>query len=147
MFFFKKLTENASAPKRANSLDAGYDLASSEDMVIKPQERGIVPTGLAISFPANYHNFNLYARIAPRSGLAAKNGIDVFAGVVDAGYRGEIKVIIYNSSSQEFVIKKGDRVAQLILEMIITPNPIEAKELSSSGDERNILGFGSSGVN
>jgi dUTP pyrophosphatase len=155
---FYRLNENAVIPRRANLLDAGYDLSSSEDTCIPPLSRQIVSTGLVVYIPQIPSPFGLnlkfYARIAPRSGLAAKNGIDVFAGVVDAGYRGEIKVILFNSSNENFVIRKGDRIAQMIIETIITPeieevsSSSELEELSSldSQDSRGVGGFGSSGV-
>jgi dUTP pyrophosphatase len=138
--YIKLLNENAVSPKKANKFDAGYDLSSIEDMIIPANSRAIVPTGIAVATP-----INTYARIAPRSGLAAKHGIDVFAGVVDAGYRGEIKVILFNSSNEDFTIKKGDRIAQLILEMIATPETIITNDLPSI-DDRGEGGFGSSGV-
>jgi dUTP pyrophosphatase len=138
--YIKLLSEDAVAPKKANKFDAGYDLSSIEDMIIPVNSRAIVPTGIAVATP-----INTYARIAPRSGLAAKHGIDVFAGVVDAGYRGEIKVILFNSSNENFIIKKGDRIAQLILEMIATPETIITNDLPSI-DDRGEGGFGSSGV-
>ncbi len=144
-----RLNEDAIIPRRANLLDAGYDLSSSEDTCVPPLSRKIVSTGLVIFLPHSESKiFGFYARIAPRSGLAAKNGIDVFAGVVDAGYRGEIKVILFNSSNENFVIKKGDRIAQMIIETIITPEIEEVSEFSSldSQDSRGTGGFGSSGV-
>ena len=149
-----RLNEDATIPRRANLLDAGYDLSSSEDTCVPPLSRKIVSTGLVISLPQisdlNPSGLKFYARIAPRSGLAAKNGIDVFAGVVDAGYRGEIKVILFNSSNENFVVKKGDRIAQMIIETIITPEIEEvssSEELNSKNlDARGDGGFGSSGV-
>ena len=96
-------------------------------------------TGLSISFPAG-----LYARIAPRSGLALKKFIDVGAGVVDADYRGEVGVVLFNHGDQDFQVKMGDRIAQLILERIDTP-PVE--EVSGLGETvRGTSGFGSTGM-
>ena len=158
-----RLNEDATIPRRANLLDAGYDLSSSEDTCVPPLSRKIVSTGLVISLPQSESlgpsdlqskNLKFYARIAPRSGLAAKNGIDGFAGVVDAGYRGEIKVILFNSSNENFVIRKGDRIAQMIIETIITPEVEEVSPFQSlgtfdsegSGDSRGTGGFGSTGV-
>jgi dUTP pyrophosphatase len=154
-----RLNEDAIVPRRANLLDAGYDLSSCEDTCVPPLSRKLISTGLAISLPESLESSGLkilkfYARIAPRSGLAAKNGIDVFAGVVDAGYRGEIKVILFNSSNENFVIRKGDRIAQIIIETIITPEIEEVSSFESlgtkgsggSGDSRGTGGFGSSGI-
>lgn len=83
-------------------------------------------------------------RIAPRSGLAAKNFIDVGAGVIDADYRGQVKVLLFNHSDADFVVKEGDRVAQLVLERIYTPEVVEVQELEES--VRGAGGFGSTGV-
>ena len=152
-FCVKLINKNATLPRRANSLDAGYDISSCEDTCISARSRKLISTGLMISIPGN-----TYARVAPRSGLAVKNGIDVFAGVIDAGYRGEVKVLLYNSSDEDFIIKIGDRIAQIVLEQIITPEVIEVysdEELNSynivldndiSLNTRGDGGFGSSGV-
>merc|ERR1719319_237928 len=85
-----------------------------------------------------------YARLAPRSGLAWKHGIDVFAGVIDADYRGEVKVILYNTQDEAFTVKTGDRIAQLILEQIATPEVAVVEDLEAS--VRGSGGFGSTGV-
>ena len=96
-------------------------------------------TGLSISFPAG-----LYAKIAPRSGLALKKFIDVGAGVVDSDYRGEVGVVLFNHGDQDFVVKMGDRIAQLILEKIDTPPVEEVQALDNT--VRGAGGFGSTGV-
>lgn len=135
----KLLNEKASLPTRATSGSAGYDLKSSEEVIIKAHERGIVKTGISIEFPSGH-----YVRLAPRSGLTVKNGIDVGAGVIDEDYKGEICVILFNHSNTDFVIKHGDRIAQMILEKI---SILEIEEVSSIQDtERGTNGFGSSGV-
>jgi dUTP pyrophosphatase len=112
----QKLSPNAVIPKQAHQFDAGYDLYASEDAIVDPQQRALIKTGIAVSIPAGY-----YGRIAPRSGLAHKYGINVLAGVVDATYRGELGVILINHGCSEggpcrHVINKGERVAQLIIE-------------------------------
>jgi dUTP pyrophosphatase len=143
-FCVKLLNQYASLPRRANTLDAGYDISSCEDASIPPLSRKLISTGIIISIPKN-----TYARVAPRSGLAVKNGIDVFAGVVDAGYRGEVKVLLFNSSNETFNIKIGDRIAQIILEQIITPEVVQVEtleDLNTSSDSRGDGGFGSSGI-
>jgi dUTP pyrophosphatase len=135
----KKLVAHAVAPMRATHNSAGYDLSSAVDAVIPPNGRLAVSTGIAIGLPDN-----TYGRIAPRSGLAYKFGIDVFAGVIDADYRSEVKCILYNSDDQPFVIKTGDRIAQLILEVIKTPDVAIVLELSET--VRGAGGFGSTGI-
>ena len=102
----QKLTNNAALPKRSTEGAAGYDLCAAQDCTIPASGKGLVKTGLSISFPPG-----LYARIAPRSGLALKRFIDVGAGVVDADYRGEVGVVLFNHGDQDFEIKMGDRIA------------------------------------
>ena len=95
---------------------AGYDLYVANSCAIPSQGKGIVETRLAVSLPPG-----TYARIAPRSGLAIRNFIDIGMGVVDSDYRGEIKVALFNHSAEDFIVQAGDRIAQLILERIETP--------------------------
>jgi dUTP pyrophosphatase len=154
-----KLHKAAILPFRANKSDAGYDLCSVKDMVIGPMERAIVPTGISIEIPEGY-----YGRVAPRSGLAVKKFIDVLAGVVDSGYRGEIGVVLVNlnlpevlfnpsrkttafesafGSKNKFSISRGDKIAQLIIEKC---HDIQWKEASLSGTERGDKGYGSSDI-
>lgn len=125
---------------RLSQTDAGIDLRSKQDYDIKPQHRCLVGTGISMSIPPGY-----YGRIAPRSGLALKYGIDVLAGVVDAGYRGEICVILYNTDKDNlFHIKTGDRIAQIIIEKYYPMDFVEVEKLDES--IRGNSGFGSSGV-
>ena len=135
----KKLVAHAIAPMRATEGSAGYDLSSAVDAVIPPNGRLAVSTGIAIGLPEG-----TYGRVAPRSGLAYKFGIDVFAGVIDQDYRGEVKAILYNSGDQPFVIKTGDRICQLILEVIKTPDVAVVLEIDDT--TRGAGGFGSTGV-
>ena len=107
----KLLNEKSKIPCRVHTTDAGADLFSIEDCIVNPSERKLISTGISLEIPEGY-----YGRIAPRSGLAAKNGIDVLAGVLDSSYRGEVKVILFNTSDENFEIKVGDRIAQLIVE-------------------------------
>jgi len=124
---------------RANSSDAGLDLCSSEDLAIPPGQRKAVPTGIAVEIPDGY-----YGRVAPRSGLAVKHGIDVLAGVIDSGYRGEIRAVLLNTDSEKtFEVRRGDRIAQLIVERHYNFELEEAENLSHS--DRGSAGFGSSG--
>ncbi len=134
----------AKVPAKANPLDAGFDLYAAEDCTIEPNTSEIINTGIIIEIP-----HDCYARIAPRSGLAAKNAIDVLAGVVDCTYRGVVKVILINHGSQVFVVQKGDRIAQMIFEKIYTPASIDVVSNVNefTPTERGEGGFGSSGIN
>lgn len=118
--------------------NAGFDLYAAEYGSIAPNERCTVAIGISTSFNPEY-----YMRIAPRSGLALKDGIDVLAGVIDSSYRGEWKVILYNTSNDSFSFSIGQRIAQAIPEKISTENFIFVEELSNS--IRAEGGFGSSG--
>ena len=135
----KKLVAHAIAPMRATEGSAGYDLSSAVDAVIPPNGRLAVSTGISIGLPEG-----TYGRVAPRSGLAFKYGIDVLAGVIDFDYRGEVKDILYNSGDQHFFIKTGDRIAQLIIEKIETPDVAVVLEIDDT--VRGAGGFGSTGV-
>ena len=134
----KKISPDAQLPTRGSDGAAGYDLQSIESCVILPGKRAVVATGLSFELPAG-----VYGRIAPRSGLAVKHGIQVGAGVVDADYRGEVKVVLFNHDNNPYVIKPGYRIAQLILERCETP---EVEEIFDSSDTaRGQGGFGSTG--
>lgn len=111
MLKVKFLSKNASLPVKCSELAAGFDLTSPCDCVVKAMDRQLVPTDIALCVPKG-----TYGRIAPRSGLAYKHGIDTLAGVIDGDYLGNVGVILYNTTKEDFVIKKGDRIAQLILE-------------------------------
>lgn len=134
----KRLKPDGRIPTRAKSSDAGYDLYSTVDLPITPTARELVSTGIAIEIPKGY-----YGRIAPRSGLAVKAGVDILAGVVDSGYRNEVKVVMINLGQGLVSINKGDRIAQLIIEKCHDAEWEEVKELSDS--DRGEGGFGSSG--
>eukprot|EP00978_Attheya_sp_CCMP212_P014870 scaffold38130_cov63-Attheya_sp.AAC.4 len=135
----KRLSENAVMPSRGSPFSAGFDLSSAEAKVIKAGARGVVKTDLSIACPAG-----TYARIAPRSGLAVKKGIDCGAGVVDADYRGPVGVVLFNFGEEDFVVEIGDRIAQLILEKVNMAPAVEVEELSET--ERGAGGFGSTGI-
>ena len=136
----KKLCFDAIIPTRGSDGAVGYDLYSSEDATVPCQAgRALVGTGIALSIPDG-----LYGRVAPRSGLAVKHCINVGAGVIDPDYTGEVKVVLFNHGTEDFEIKKGDRIAQLVLERCETP-PIE--EINIVEDtERGSGGFGSTGL-
>ncbi|XP_046687056.1 deoxyuridine 5'-triphosphate nucleotidohydrolase-like [Homalodisca vitripennis] len=136
---FQRLTENAFPPQRSSASAAGFDLRSAYDYIVPKFERQLVKTDLAIKLPDN-----CYGRIAPRSGLALHNFIDVGAGVVDRDYTGNVCVLLFNHSNKDFVIKKGDRIAQLICEVVLYP---DLYEIANVGETvRGSNGFGSSGL-
>ncbi|MEI6040499.1 MAG: dUTP diphosphatase [Candidatus Berkelbacteria bacterium] len=135
---FQKLVTDAKIPTYAHPGDAGLDLYSCEDIVIAPGARHAVALGFALEIP---HGF--VARILDRSGMAIKNGIHCLAGVVDAGYRGEYKVIMINLGEEAYTIEKGDRVAQMLIQPVEICDIEEVEELSNS--ERGEGGFGASG--
>jgi dUTP pyrophosphatase len=135
----KKLHPDAILPSYAHEGDAGLDLFSNEDIIIKAGERAIVSTGLAIGLPKGY-----VALVWDKSGLAAKNGIKTMAGVGDSGYRGEYKIVVLNTSKENFEIKKSQKIAQLLVQPIIHAEVEEVLELSESS--RGANGFGSTGM-
>lgn len=137
------LSSHALLPKKGSEYAAGYDLYSIECGVIKPKERRLVPTGIALAIPSGY-----YGRIAPRSGLAFKHGIDVMAGVIDSDYRGEVGVMLYNSDNiNDFIFNIGDKIAQIIFEKhydFVFNEVFQIKDLSET--QRGADGFGSTGI-
>ena len=136
----KRLLEDATLPTRAYDGDAGLDLAASERVELGPGERASVGTGLTVAIPDGHAGF-----VQPRSGLAARHGITVLnaPGLVDAGYRGELKVVLLNTDKNEpFVVEPGMRIAQLVVVPVSLAEPREVPELPAS--ERNERGFGSS---
>jgi dUTP pyrophosphatase len=133
-----KLVPHAILPERKSFGAAGYDLASAEDCVIPARGRHVVQTGISIAVPTG-----TYARVAPRSGLAVKNGICVGAGVIDSDYRGPVGVVLFNHGDEDFVIEKGTRIAQLVLEKIVTPDVVEVQTLDDT--VRGAGGYGSTG--
>ena len=138
----KILSRDAQIPHMAYNGDAGVDLRSVERIVLEPQERAMVATGLAIALPEGYAGF-----VLPRSGLAAKHGISIVntPGLIDSNYRGELKVILLNTDpDKSFTIEIGDRIAQLIVMPVPTINFEQVEELTES--QRGESGFGSSGI-
>ena len=136
----KKLSENATIPTQGTSFAAGYDLYAAEDAVVVCGTRKLIKTNISMEINPGY-----YGRIAPRSGLAYKNGIDILAGVIDSDYRGDIGVILYNTDKNiDFTVKKGDRIAQIIFEAcyIATLNNVE----NLDNTLRQAGGFGSTGA-
>ncbi|CAE8667623.1 unnamed protein product, partial [Polarella glacialis] len=135
----KRLCPSASMPLRGSDFAAGFDLAASEASVVPAGGKGIVKTGLSIAIPQG-----TYARIAPRSGLAAKKMINIGAGVVDYDYRGEVGVVLFNHGTEDFGVEVGDRVAQLILENVTMVGCVEVDSLDETA--RGTGGYGSTGV-
>jgi dUTP pyrophosphatase len=138
----RRLREDAIIPERAYAGDAGLDLAACERVELAPGARATVGTGLAVAIPDGYAGF-----VQPRSGLAARHGITIVntPGLVDSGYRGELRVILLNTDTSEtFVVERGMRIAQ----MVVVPTPefelLEVDELPES--ERGVRGFGSSAL-
>ena len=138
---FQRLDERARVPTRAHEGDAGLDLAAVEGGSLAPGERLLVGTGLAVAIPAGHAGL-----VLPRSGLASRHGITVAnaPGLVDAGYRGELKVILVNLDRREsFAFEAGERIAQLVVVKVALPGAVEVEELE--GGVRGPAGFGSSG--
>lgn len=133
-----KVSPNARLPTKGSPAAAGYDLYAAEEKIIPPGTRQVVQTDLVIELPEDS-----YGRIAPRSGLAARNYIDVGAGVIDRDYRGNIGVLLINNSKSDFKVHIGDRIAQLIVERIV---PTCIHERISSPTQRGAGGFGSTGI-
>ena len=137
----KRLDPGVPLPMYAKGGDAGADIVSAVDITLAPGERALVPTGISIALPDGY-----VALVHPRSGLAIKHGVTMVnaPGTVDAGYRGELKLILINHDPSESVsFKRGDRVAQLVIQQVERAEFIEVQELPGSG--RGTDGFGSTG--
>jgi dUTP pyrophosphatase len=136
----RRLDPGLPVPARAHEDDAGLDLYAAEAATIEPGGRVLVPTGVALAIPPGYAGF-----VLPRSGLALRHGVTLLntPGLVDSGYRGEIKVLLINHDRAAATIARGDRIAQLVLQRVEPAEPIEVEELPSS--ERGTGGFGSSG--
>lgn len=138
---FRRIHPDAVLPAYAHPSDAGMDVRSVDDLVIAPGRRALVHTGLVMALPPMYE-----AQVRPRSGLALKHGITVLntPGTVDSGYRGEVGVILANFGEEDFVVKKGDKIAQIVIAPVTQP-VIEETETVDETD-RGAGGFGSTGV-
>jgi len=138
----RRLRDDAVLPTQAYPGDAGLDLAACERVELGPGERAMVGTGLAVAIPEGYAGF-----VQPRSGLAARHGITIVntPGLVDSGYRGELRVVLLNTDAREtFVVEPGMRIAQLVILAVPGVEAVEVDELPES--ERGVRGFGSSAV-
>ncbi|PZV15980.1 MAG: dUTP diphosphatase [Pseudanabaena sp.] len=137
---FQKLHPDAQVPSYAHTGDAGADVYSVVEITLQPQHRAAIPTGLAVDIPIGYE-----IQVRSKSGLALKHGITVLnsPGTVDAGYRGEIQVIVINLGTEAYTFTKGQKIAQLVLKPVIQAQYIEG-ELGTS--DRGTGGFGSTGL-
>lgn len=137
----KLVHEDAQLPQYANPGDAGLDLYSIEEKIIRPGEFELISTGIIVELPPGTE-----AQVRPRSGLALKHGVTVLnsPGTIDEGYRGEIKVILINHGQKEFKVEKHMRIAQMVVAPVARVNVTEVKEISSSA--RGEGGFGSTGL-
>lgn len=137
----KKLHEDAILPEYAHLTDSGADLYSTEELTLKPMDRQLVNTGIALELPDGYE-----AQIRPKSGLAIKQGLTVLntPGTIDMTYRGEIKVILINLSMKPVIIEKGQKIAQLVIAPVF--HAIFQEVETISGTQRGSGGFGSTGL-
>ena len=138
----QRLDPAARLPVRAHDDDAGYDLHALHAATLAPGERATIGTGIAIELPAGHAGL-----VVPRSGLAARHGIAIVnaPGLIDAGYRGEVKVLLLNTDTTDtFAVAAGDRIAQLVIVAVAAPDVVEADDLAATA--RGAGGFGSSGV-
>lgn len=138
---FKRLA-HAILPTKGSALAAGYDLYALENTIVPGRGQALVSTDILIIVPEG-----TYGRVAPRSGLAVKHGISTGAGVIDADYRGEVKVVLFNHKELDFIVARGDRIAQLVLEVIVNADIAEISEAELTQTERGAGGFGSTGTN
>ena len=137
----RRLDPSIEPPSYAREGDAGLDLRAAHDATLEPGGRGLVGTGLAVAIPPGFAGL-----VLPRSGLALSQGVTVLnaPGLVDAGYRGELKVLLINHGDKSVVVRRGDRIAQLVIQRVERAELIEVVELPAS--ERGASGFGSTGV-
>ena len=136
---FQRIDERAILPTRGSKAAAGLDLYSIEDLMLEPGERTLARTGLSVAIPEGF-----YGRVAPRSGLAVKHGLDVMAGVIDSDYRGELQCLIINSGASPISLPARSKICQLIIEHFITPEAVWSDQLNATA--RGACGFGSTDV-
>ena len=138
---FRKTHPDAVLPSYAHPSDSGMDVRSVDDLTIAPGKRALVHTGLVMLLPPMYE-----AQVRPRSGLALKSGVTVLntPGTIDSGYRGEVGVILANFGEADFQVKKGDKIAQIVIAPVTQPEIVETTEVDET--DRGSGGFGSTGV-
>jgi dUTP pyrophosphatase len=134
-----KIDPEVKAPNYANPGDAGMDFYSAENAVIKPSDRRVVKTGVKMAIPEGYVGL-----FWDKSGLAAKKGIKIMAGVIDSGYRGEVGIVIHNLGKEDFIIEKNMKIAQMLIQPVHSPEVVEVNTLDET--KRGEGGFGSTGV-
>ena len=137
----KMLDADLPLPRYQHEGDAGLDLPSRVDYVLEPGERAMIPTGIAVAIPRGYAGF-----VLPRSGLAARHGVALVnsPGLIDSGYRGEMAIILINTDKREaFHIRRGDRIAQLVIQQVVEATTVQVSELDET--KRGEGGFGSTG--
>ena len=135
----KKLSETAISPKYANPGDAGMDFYSNETVNLQPNERKLISTGIIMAIPEGYVGL-----IWDKSGLASKHGLKTMAGVIDSGYRGEIKVLVHNLSNQLYLVEAGKKIAQMLIQPVEQKTITEVEDLNQT--DRGEGGFGSTGL-
>ncbi len=135
----KKLNSKAKLPEYAHLGDAGMDLFSVESVTIKPGKKVVCQTGIAMKIPDGYVGL-----IWDKSGIASKGGVKTMGGVIDSGYRGEVRVVLQNLSKEDYNIKEGDKIAQMLIQKVESPQIEEVEELDDT--ERGEGGFGSTGM-
>ncbi len=140
MIKVKKLSEDAILPKYAKADDAGMDFYSNQDTQILPNERKLINTGISIAIPKGYVGL-----IWDKSGIATKHGVKTMAGVIDSGYRGEIKILFHNLSNETYLIEKNKKIAQMLIQPVEQREIVEVEELDNT--DRGTGGFGSTGIN
>lgn len=144
---FQKLSDKAVLPKRAHHGDAGYDLFSAVTTTVPARGTKLVHTNICVRLPVpDQDGYGVYARVAERSGLAIKHSLAVGGGVIDSNYTGDIGVILHNHSDADFMVTDGDRIAQLVVEMCMTPKVEEVDDISTDVTQRGSRGLGSTGV-
>lgn len=139
MIQIKKLNSTAVLPSYAHDHDAGMDVYADEDCIIKVGERRLISTGIAMAIPSGYAGL-----IWDKSGIASKHGLKTMAGVIDASYRGEIKILLNNLSNQDYFIEKGTKIAQMLIQKVEQKEIVEVFELEDTA--RGEAGFGSTGM-
>lgn len=139
MIKVKKLSPMAILPRYNHPYDAGMDFFANETITILPQERKLVPTGIALAIPKGYVGL-----IWDKSGIATNHGLKTMAGVIDAGYRGEVQILVHNLSNQIYTVEAGTKIAQMLIQPVEQKEIIEVEELDDTS--RGGGGFGSTGL-
>ena len=139
MIQIKKLHPQATLPNYAHPQDAGMDFYSNEETILLPNKRKLISTGISMAIPSGYVGL-----IWDKSGIASKYGIKTMAGVIDSNYRGEIKILLHNLSSETFKIERNTKIAQMLIQPIVQKEILEVQDLDNT--DRNTNGFGSTGT-